>query len=105
MYNVIQSCKPQIIYTFNGMSLLDSLHVCPKKKTPILNSREELDLHTHTLSLSLSKCASKTPILNSREALDLHTHTHLGDADNMMILEKRNGRSMDARQPTIPETE
>jgi hypothetical protein len=58
MYNVIQSCKPQIIYTFDGVSLLDSLHVCPKKKTPILNSREELDLHTHThthtLSLSLS---------------------------------------------------
>jgi len=99
MYNVIHSSKPQIIYTFNGVSLLDSLHVCPKK-TPVLNSREELDLHTHTLSvslqvckqntntkfkrrigsprthsLSLSKCASKTPILNSREALDLHTHT------------------------------
>ncbi len=30
---------------------------------------------------------------------------YLGEADSIMILEKRNGRSMDARQPTIPQTE
>ncbi len=54
MYKVIHSCKPQIIYTFHGVSLLDSLHVCPEKNTNTKFKRRIGSPHTHTLSLSLS---------------------------------------------------